>query len=57
MPACFSQTAPLTTHPTVCSADTDVSYAVKPVWDSYLEYMYRNEVDGAWQAEMPRKPH
>lgn len=33
--------------------DTDVSYAVKPVWDSYLEYIEQNDADGAWQSEQP----
>ena len=41
--------------PLLCAADTDVAYTVKPLWESYLEYMDRNEADGAWQAESPRE--
>ncbi|KAI3428080.1 hypothetical protein D9Q98_006464 [Chlorella vulgaris] len=37
----------------VMSADTDVAYTVKPVWESYLELIHRNDADGAWQAEAP----
>ncbi len=38
---------------TCLAADTDVAYTVKPVWESYLELIHRNDADGAWQAEAP----
>lgn len=37
----------------VMQVDTDVAYSVKPVWDSYLEFIERGEADGAWQSESP----
>lgn len=33
--------------------DTDVTYTVKPLWDSYLEFIDRAGGDGAWQFESP----
>lgn len=36
-------------------ADTDVAYAVKPLWESYLELIGQYNADGAWQTENPSK--
>lgn len=41
--------------PAPAPADTDVTYTVKPLWDSYLEFIDRAGGDGAWQFESPRK--
>ena len=41
---------PVPHHP---AADVDVSYTVKPVWESYLAYLDLNQADGAWQSEDP----
>ncbi|PSC72584.1 hypothetical protein C2E20_4222 [Micractinium conductrix] len=37
----------------VMFVDTDVAYAVKPLWESYMAFMERVEADGAWQSESP----
>lgn len=40
--------------PAAClAADTDVAYAVKPLWDSYLAFIHQANADGAWQEEKP----
>ena len=37
----------------LCPADTDIAYAVKPLWRSYLTYMNQTGADGAWLEEKP----
>ena len=46
--------SPTHTH-TLSPADTDVAYAVKPLWDSYLAFIQAGDADGAWQEEKPRE--
>lgn len=37
--------------PACCAADSDVAFANKPVWDSYLAFIDEVGADGAFQAE------
>ncbi|PRW56763.1 hypothetical protein C2E21_4548 [Chlorella sorokiniana] len=37
----------------IMAVDTDISYAVKPLWESYLALIEQNDADGAWQHEAP----
>lgn len=37
--------------PKTHAADSDIAYAIKPAWDSYLAYIEAAEADGSFQTE------